>query len=469
MGFMDISGQGNNYPILPIAVPAGSSFTLPAGQGIVGAFGAISTPQIGTNNPLSGQYFLQLGQYTTLQMYDDGMNYWQNVDVTPYALITISSDGANFRVTNSTGGVVGAVITGAGSGGTNGFYGYSQYGAGQGGQIVIQNGVTTIGNSIFTITPSAGGSLWNAIVGGAVNATISITGTVFNGNLSSQNPSGVGQSLNAFGQGSAAGGITASGGTNYTKAPLIVFTPPLNQGNQPYVLPIAVCTISGGVINSVTVIDQGAGLIALPGINVVPQPGDTTGGGAVLGWLFGATGTAGLGAGTGSGSVLAMWPYYSGTAVTLGLSPTIAILMAAVESAASVGASVRGGPKALGRAPPLCGTKARRVGLGISPRKSGATPAFTAACTVGGAGSAGVLMAAGCAARGATNARGCSLAGCTPSTLPMALALAILRATWISGGASNLGLAGTGRGSSGGGTNNFGLGRGSATGSRCGA
>jgi len=316
MGFMDISGQGNNNPILPIAVPAGSSFTLPAGQGIIGAFGGISTPQIGTNNPLSGQYFLQLGQYTTLQMYDDGMNYWQNVDVTPYAMITISSDGANFRVTNSTGGVVGAVITGAGSGGTNGFYGYSQYGAGQGGQIVIQNGATTIGNSIFTITPSAGGSLWNAIVGGAVSATISITGTVFNGNLSSQNPSGVGQSLNAFGQGSAAGGITASGGTNYTKAPLIVFTPPLNQGNQPYVLPSAVCTISGGVINSVTVIDQGAGLISLPGINVVPQPGDTTGGGAVLGWLFGATGTAGLGAGTGSGSVLAMWPYYSGTAVT---------------------------------------------------------------------------------------------------------------------------------------------------------
>jgi hypothetical protein len=320
MGFMDISGQGNNYAQVPIAVPAGATFLLPPGQGVVGAFGAISTPQIGTNNPLSGQYFLQLGQYTTLQMYDEGMGYWQNVDVTPYALVTISSDGANFRVSNSTGGPVGAVITAAGSGGTNGFYGYSQFGAGQGGQIVIQNGTTTIGNSIFTITPSAGGSLWNAIVGGAINATISFSGTVFNGNLSSQNPSGVGQSLTAFGQTSAAGGITASAGTNYTKPPLIVFTPPLNQGNQPYVLPIAVCTISGGAINAVTVIDQGCGMISLPGINVVPQPGDTTGGGACLGWLFGATGTAGLGAGTGSGSVLAMWPYYTGTA--LAAAPT---------------------------------------------------------------------------------------------------------------------------------------------------
>src|SRR5271154_4414236 len=308
MGFMDISGQGANNPIVPIAMPAGASFILPAGQGVIGAFGSIATPQIGTNNPLSGQYYLQLGQYTVLQMFDQGMQYWQTVNVLPYGLVTISSDGANFRVVNNTGCPVAGVITAAGSGGTNGFYGYSQFGAGQGGQIIIQNGITTAGNTIFTITPSAGGSQWNAIVGGAINTTISFSGTVFNGNLNG--------SLTAFGQGSAAGGLTASAGANYTKPPLIVFSPPSNQGQQPYVLPMASCTISGGAINAVTVLDQGAGLISLPGITVVPQPGDTTGGGAVLGWLFGATGTAGLGAGTGTGSVLAMWPYYGGTAVT---------------------------------------------------------------------------------------------------------------------------------------------------------
>src|ERR1700677_775411 len=155
MGFMDISGQGNNYPMLPVGLAPGEAFILPAGQGALGQFGGISTPQIGTNNPLSGQYFLQLGQYSTLQMFDDGLNYWQNVDVAPMALVTISSDGANFRVANSTGCPVGALITGAGSGGTNGYYGYSQFGAGQGGAVVIQNGQVTAGNSIFTITPSA--------------------------------------------------------------------------------------------------------------------------------------------------------------------------------------------------------------------------------------------------------------------------------------------------------------------------
>jgi len=333
MGFMDISGQGNNYPILPIGVPAGGAFILPAGQGIVGGFGGVVSPQIGSNNPLSGQYLLQMGQYTSLQMFDYGMNYWQDVAVAPSGLITISSDGANFRVVNSTGCPIGAVITNAGSGYTNGFYGYSQFGSGQGSAITIQNGFTTAGQTYLTITPSAGGSLWNAIIGGAINTTISSSGTVFNGNLASQN-SGAGQSLFAFGQTSAAGGITASAGSNYTKPPIIVFTPPVNQGQQPYILPTATCTISGGAINAITVVDQGAGLMSLPGIVVIPQPGDTTGGGAVLGWLYTNTGTAGLGAGTGSGSILAMWPAYYGTALTA--VPTFTFSPASTTAATAV-------------------------------------------------------------------------------------------------------------------------------------
>jgi hypothetical protein len=322
MGFNKISGGANVPPMMNVGMPAGSYWMVPAGQGVVGAFGGVLLPQIGTNNPLSGQFLLQLGQYTNLQQYDQGTNNWQCVQVSIYAQTTISSDGTNYRVVNSTGCPVGAVITNAGSGGTNGFYGYAQ-GPGDstqpatalGAAITIQSGIVATGNAIFTITPSAGGGLWNAIVGGAINSTISFSGTVFNGNFASAN-SGAGQSLGGFGQGSAAGGITASGGTLWTKPPILVFSPPANQGQQPYILPTAVCTISGGIINAITVIDQGAGLMGLPGIVAVPQPGDVTGGGAVLGWLFGATGTAGLGAGTGSGSVLAMWPAYYGTALT---------------------------------------------------------------------------------------------------------------------------------------------------------
>jgi hypothetical protein len=236
------------------------------------------------------------------------------VQVAPYQQVTVSSDGTNYRIVNSTGCPVGAVITAAGSGGTNGFYGYAQGpgdGLGVGQAITIQSGLISAGNAIFTITPSAGGSLWNAIVGGAVNTTISFSGTVYNGNYGVNG---------AFG--ASTGGVTAAAGSGYTKPPIIVFSPPANQGQQPYILPTAVCTLTSGAIGSITVIDQGAGLMSLPGITVVPQPGDTTGGGAVIGWLTANTGTAGLGAGTGSGAVLAMWPAYYGTAGTAAVTFT---------------------------------------------------------------------------------------------------------------------------------------------------
>ena len=178
MPFNKISGQSNTPPMLNIGMPAGSFFNLPVGQGVVGAFGGVLSPQIATNNPVTGQFLLQLGQYTNLQQYDQGTNNWQCVQVTPYSQVTVSSDGTNYRIVNSTGCPVGAVLTSAGSGGTNGFYGYAQgpgdAGATLGAAIIIQNGIVSSGNAVFTITPSAGGSQWNAIVGGAGHSTISI-------------------------------------------------------------------------------------------------------------------------------------------------------------------------------------------------------------------------------------------------------------------------------------------------------
>ena len=289
MAFNKIGGLIPLNPAIPVGLAAGEVFVLPVGQGVVGAWGQVSTPQVGTNNPMTGQFFIEMGQYSVLQVFDPGLQYWRNVNVTPYGQVTISSDGTNYRIANTTGTPVGALITAAGSAGTNGWYGYVN-----GVAYVAQNGTFTVGNTVFTITPSAGSSLWNAIVGGAINTTISFTGTLYqNGVFGGTGTSSVG-----------------SAGSNYTRPPLIVFAPPPNQGQQPYLLPTAVCTISGGAINSVTVLQQGAGMLGLPQITVVPQLGDTTGGGAVLGW------TAGNSSQVGSGTVLAMYPAYSGTALT---------------------------------------------------------------------------------------------------------------------------------------------------------
>lgn len=292
--------------VLPMALAAGATFLLPAGNGIVGTFGAI--PFIGSGNVLSGQYTLQLGQYSILQVYDAQLNYWRNVSVGPQQLVSVSSDGTNFRIANTTGCPIGALITNAGSGLANGFYGFNSSAQ----AITIVNGTLTLGNAVFTITPSAGVSQWNSIVGGAINITIGVTGTLF------QNGAFGGTGVSSVG----------SGGSNYTKPPIIIFTPPLNQGSQPYILPTAVCTIAAGAVNAVTVTNQGAGLLGLPQITVLPQPGDITGGGAVLGWTVGNSGQVG------SGTLLAMWPLFYGTAqtapITFVFSPASTIAATAI-------------------------------------------------------------------------------------------------------------------------------------------
>jgi hypothetical protein len=309
MSFNKISGLQPLLAAVPFSLGASESMILPAGQGIIGAFGSVTTPQIASGNPLSGQYIIGMGQYTTLQAYDQGLYTWRNMQVNPQSLATVSSDGQNYRLANNTGCVIGALITNAGSGYTNGFYGYNQQGA----AITIQNGAVTPGNTTLTVTPSAGGSLWNAIVGGAVNTTIGITGTLYE----NQPFGGTGTS------------VTGSGGSAYTRAPLLVFSPPPNQGAQPYILPTAVCTISAGAINSVTVINQGAGLQGLPNITVVPQLGDTTGAGAVLGW------TSGNSAMVGTGTILALYPAAHGTAAVTAV-PTLTFSPASTTAATAI-------------------------------------------------------------------------------------------------------------------------------------
>ena len=272
MGMNKISGlSALTAAAIPLALAAGEVFMLPVGQGIIGSFGAVSAPQIGTSNPLTGQFVIEMGQYTCLQIYDSTTDLWRNVQVSPYQALTISSDGANYRLANTTGCPVGALITAAGSGGTNGFYGYNNSGQ----AITWQNGIQTLGNTVFTITFTAATTVYqNGVFGG--------TG-----------PS-----------------LIANPGSGYVRAPMIVFAPPPNQGNQPCILPAATCTISGGAINAITVTQQGAGLLGLPVITVIPAPGDITGGGAVLGWTAGNSGQVG------SGTVMAMAPAFYGTAVT---------------------------------------------------------------------------------------------------------------------------------------------------------
>lgn len=184
---LNLGGQATNR----FALQAGEAFTVPPG------FWAITH-----------------GVYTTIQDLDPVTGIWRPVgsDGSTYRLV--QSDGTNFRLANQTGCVVGVLLTVAGSGYT----------------------------SAPTVTFGAGGAKATAIVGGAVNTSVTVV----------------------------------NGGTNYIYPPLVVFQAPPVPGIQA----TGYSTISGGAVTTVTVTDQGAGYTTAPPIALVNDPRDNTGSGA---------------------------------------------------------------------------------------------------------------------------------------------------------------------------------------------
>ena len=156
----------------------------------------------------SGWFGVKPGKYTTLQLFDPITLMWRSVGGGPIdGMIEYGqSDGVNWRLANQTGCAVGALITNAGSGYT----------------------------SAPLVTPSAGGSIWRAIIGGAVNTTVVIT----------------------------------NGGTNYTYPPIVLFTAPPAGGIQA----TGHAVLTGSVVSSIVVDDQGAGYVSAPTIAISNDP-----------------------------------------------------------------------------------------------------------------------------------------------------------------------------------------------------
>ena len=163
----------------------------------------------------SGQYIAQLGRYSTIEWYDAATGLWRNWANQAGRHHSLVADGTNFRLINRTGCPVSAVITNVGSGYT----------------------------SAPTVTSSAGGSLWRAVVGGSINTTVT---------------------------------VTTAGAYNYV--PTLIFSPPPAGG----VTATGYAVLSAGGITSVTVTNAGAGYITAPTITIVQDPRDTAAGGGVL-------------------------------------------------------------------------------------------------------------------------------------------------------------------------------------------
>ena len=199
----------------------------------------------------SGWFEVKTGKYTTIQEYDPITGIWRTIGggKTDGSLDRVHSDGINYRLANQTGCAVGALLTVAGSGYV----------------------------SPPTVTPSAGNSLWRAIVGGAVATAITI----------------------------------ANGGSGYTYPPTVIFSPPPFPGVQA----TGYASISGGAVTGVTVTDQGAGYTSPPTITFI---GDQREGSNNITTGINASAVATL---TGAGTVTAVLCIDHGTPV--GALPTL--------------------------------------------------------------------------------------------------------------------------------------------------
>lgn len=206
----------------------------------------------------AGRWLIAAGKYCSLQYLDPVTQQWTLLRSgdNPEATYNIWSDGFNVRIANLTGCVVGAIVTNGGN--------------------------ASWVQSTTTVTPSTGTSTWQAVVGGAISTTTSVTNV----------------------------------GKNYGIAPLVFIDAPAYPGVQA----TAVANISGGTVTSLTVLNQGAGYLVAPSVTILPNPYDTnftTGTTAVTN----ATATTTL---TGAGSITAVLLTNSGAPVASTMSLTIA-------------------------------------------------------------------------------------------------------------------------------------------------
>ena len=189
-------------------------FTSPQINGVPNV---LTLPSGGIYYPPPGTYLINTGGQTICQWWDPTNAIWRNY-AGPETLAQISCDGTNYRLVNMSGVVVGANITNAGSGGTNGI------------------GPTQTGATVAFAAPAAGGvtatAQGYAVVGGSVPAP-----------------------------------TVTQGGSGFLVPPIVCCDPPPPGGVQATFT--AVIT-SAGVLSTVTQQNAGAGYTSIPQFYIIP-------------------------------------------------------------------------------------------------------------------------------------------------------------------------------------------------------
>ncbi|HXJ94213.1 MAG TPA: hypothetical protein VMT20_15300 [Terriglobia bacterium] len=206
MSLFNIAGPGQglptnvganqfNTPGQPWAAPGPNKIGLYSGQSIL-------IP--------AGEYIINPGVYSSIQYLDPVSGVWANFETGAAAGNGrwINSDGVNWRIINTASCPISGTVTAAGSGYT----------------------------STPTVTSSVGGSLWTAVVGGAVSSSFTI----------------------------------GTAGSGYQQPPLVLFDAPPAGGVQA----TGYATITSGAVTAITLINAGAGYTTAPGITFVTSQTD---------------------------------------------------------------------------------------------------------------------------------------------------------------------------------------------------
>ncbi len=258
-----IGGLGIPLPLpqtVALPLPYNQANLLSANQFDLVAGGSVLVPP--------GMWMVYLGSYSWLQFLDPVSGQWLPLaSATRTASQIVVSDGGNFRVWNPKGFPVSATVTGAGSA-------YVQ--------------------ASTTVTAGTGGSLWHAIVGGA---------------------------LGTFTVGVDKKGV--QGGSNFTIPPTVLIAPPPSQlvglpstaTAMGGIQATATATIAANIISAVTIDAAGAGYTSPPAVQIIPNPFDPN-----IGNITVPAVTVAL---TGAGTITAVVMDYFGT--TAGGAPTLTV------------------------------------------------------------------------------------------------------------------------------------------------
>jgi len=245
----------------------------------------------------SGRWQTKPGKYTVIQEYDPVAQFWRTIGGGSVggSMERIVSDGANYRLANQTGCVVGALITNGGSAYT----------------------------SAPTVT-ATGGSLWRGIIGGAVSTSV----TVSNGGSNYTYPPSVWFPPPPPGGIQATGHCTLSSGAvstvviddqgaGYATAPVPIFVNDPREGVNGVTMgagAAAVTSLTGsGTLTGLICIDHGLPQTSVPSLAITGGGGSSAAATAIMCWTVTAYAVSNSGTGATGNVIITVFDTFPST------------------------------------------------------------------------------------------------------------------------------------------------------------